>query len=568
MMSGKRCTFYARCSTDTELQTNSIKNQISGLMKYAKDNGYSLVDEGVFCRRNGNHESYQGYIDEGFSGAKSAKYRKAFQKMINDARAGLFDVILTKSISRFGRNVKEMLVYIDELKKIGVGVWFEDIKAFSLDPTHTVKIQIFASLAEEESRSKSDSIQWAKKEATRNKGIWSGREPYGYNLSEGKLIVNQEEAEIVRNIFRMYVEDSHGVNKIARILETKAEVASKRGGRWTGNHIAKIIKNEVYIGQVRLHRTRKSDINLGKIEKIPLDKQIQYKDETLRIVSDDVFNLAQIEKGKRPHIENFMYRTIRTIDIEGQEVERKQRTGAKTTGRPRHSSEHLFSNLLRCVNCGGSMRKKVQTSSAGVTHHYYYCRNHEQYGYKICGYRNLQKEHELLEWVKSEIKSYREDSTRHNKNFEYYISTQYDLNEVSGKIEKLKEQIEELKQDEEANFKLYSRGKVSEERYDERNERITTELSDLDRELKRLTFIDKEIESAKFKFENFINYLNEIDIENLSNGVLRKVIDHIDIFTHDDQIIRDIEWSFMGSTEYAIQDEHNIKELKELGIIK
>lgn len=341
------CTYYCRVSSDKDEQANSIKTQTDGLIAYAKEKKLIIAESGIFCRRNQEDEPRHGYIDEGFSGAKSKKYRRAYQQMISDAKRGMFKTILTKSVSRFGRNVKDMLTTIDELEKYGVGVWFEDIKAYSLNGPDKIRIQLFATLAEEESRSKSDSVQWAKKEAAK-KGVWAGREPYGYNIykmgsnseldkyMKGRLVVNPVESEIVIEIFELYLR-GWGVNKIAKYLEVVKKIPSKRGGTWTGSHIHGILMNSIYTGHTTLHRTRRSNINLGLIEKIPEDKQIKVDDESLRIISDETFKLVQIEKDSRPKVKNMK----KGVDS-------------------RFSTAHLFSNLLKCGNCGGSLRKKFK----------------------------------------------------------------------------------------------------------------------------------------------------------------------------------------------------------------
>ncbi|MDN4084849.1 recombinase family protein [Paenibacillus polymyxa] len=536
----KIATYYARCSTDKEEQKQSIENQISGLMKYAEDHDYILSESGVFSSRDGGNIPYKGYVDEGFSGAKSTKYRKAFLQMMKDAKTGFFDVILTKSVSRFGRNVKEMLIHIDELKKIGVGVWFEDIQSFSLNNADMLKIQLFATLAEAESTSKSDSIQWAKKEAAK-KGIWSGREPYGYNIVQGKLAINDYEAEVVRRIYELYIDDLYGVNKIAKKLYVDDQIPTKRGGKWTGSHVAKILKNEIYLGKVRQHRTRKSDINSNLIEKIPIDKQIIYDDQLLRIIDDETFFRARAEMASRPHIENFTYNTKHD---DGKKV----RTGAETNGRGRYSTSHLFSNLLCCGNCGGMMRKKVQKTTR-QTHNYYYCRNHEQYGNSVCEYRNLVREEEMLEWIKEEIK---ERINAPEVNDWYYtklIENRYQTVDFAKTIKEHNERLTELAEEKETNFRLVVKKFISDEEYNTRNQSIDSEMQKLQNEIKRLNFIDDEIYSLKLKFEDFNKELNNLDLNDLSNVVLRKFLQRITITTYEGETFREINWRLLDSDE-------------------
>ncbi|TKH44220.1 hypothetical protein C1I60_12885 [Paenibacillus terrae] len=533
-----KCTIYCRVSSDRDEQANSINNQTSGLIDYAEQNNMIIADSGVFCRRNQESEPFRGYIDEGFSGAQSAKYRRAFQQMIFDSKMGLFKTILTKSVARFGRNVKDMLITIDELEKQGVGVWFEDIKAYSLNGADKIRIQLFATLAEEESRAKSDSIQWAKKQAAR-KGIWAGREPYGYNIEKGKLVVDEYEKNIVIMIFDLYLKKGYGVSKIAKVLEAELKVPGKRGGRWTGSHVAGILQNSVYTGHTTLHRTRKSNINLGLIEKIPESDQIKLDDESLRIITDETFELAEIERNKRPKMKD----CEKGIDT-------------------RYSNAHLFSNLIYCSNCGGSMRKKVQKTTR-TTHHYYYCRNHEIYGNDICKYRNLQREEDLLEWVKEEFRTFIADTDDHEFNFNLLLETKYESEDFDTLIKEAKTKLLEVENEKEVNFRLLSKQIIDDEDFGARNTAIKLEIEKLKSEINRYSNINKEIELFHTEYKNFIKSLSEINLDNLDNMTLRKFISGISIATmwipgegDEEQTIRSIHWRFMEWDQLDIINDH------------
>lgn len=128
--------------------------------------------------------------------------------MIEDPKRGKFNRIYTKSISRFGRNVKDILNTIDELTQCGVGVYFEDVQIDTLIKNDNFKLLIFAGLAEEESRLKSLGVHLCKITAAKNKQIWSGREPYGYKIVQGRLQVNRLESIFVKRMFYLYLLDS------------------------------------------------------------------------------------------------------------------------------------------------------------------------------------------------------------------------------------------------------------------------------------------------------------------------------------------------------------------------
>ncbi|MNH66513.1 hypothetical protein D3C73_185450 [compost metagenome] len=546
----KLCTYYCRVSSDKDEQANSIETQTNGLKAYAKEHKMIIADSGIFCKRNQEDEPRQGYIDEGFSGAKSKKYRRAYQQMISDAKKGLFKTILTKSVSRFGRNVKDMLITIDELETYGVGVWFEDIKAYSLNGPDKIRIQLFATLAEEESRSKSDSVQWAKKEAAK-KGVWAGREPYGYDIykmgtdpkldrfMKGRLVINPKESEIVVEIFELYL-SGWGFNKIAKHLEVDRGIPSKRGGIWTGSHVHGIIMNSIYTGHTTLHRTRKSNINMGLIEKIPEEKQIKIDDESLRIISDETYKLAQIERESRPKVKNM----LKGVDS-------------------RFSTAHLFSNLIKCGNCNGSFRKKVQKTTR-QTHHYYYCRNHESYGKEICRYRNLQREEELLDWVREEFRERMNSSSVDDYFFEKLIENRYQSIDFESLSKSHRQRLIELEQEKETNFRILTKGIISDEEFEERNNAIIAEKQKLTSEITRFESINKEIDELKIQYRSYLQELKSLDLDNLSNIIIRKFIDKITISTNEEGITdKHIDWKLLDDNQMSIL-ENNAEFKKEI----
>ncbi|GMX64620.1 recombinase family protein [Paenibacillus elgii] len=558
-------TFYARVSTDSEEQKKSIVSQVDFFKKYIQDNGYEkMADNGVFCKRDGTFENTDGfYVDEGFSGAKSVKYRKAFQQMMKDAKSGKFDIIFTKSISRFGRNVKDLLESIDRLRALNIGVFFEDLKINTLNRSDDFKLMIFAAQAQEESRAKSESVQFGKKEGFK-KGIWGGRAPFGYKTIDGRLVVVQEEAKTVVNVFFLYLNESMGVNSIAKLL-IKNGVPTKMGGKWSGSMISKMLCNEIYAGTVRLHRTKNIDIHQNLVVNVPHEEQIIYKDENLRIIEDDIFDMCQLEKKKRyEEFGDFKISKIETVDEDGNVVTKVLRTISR--GDTRHSSAHLFSNILKCGICGGSLRKKVQKHPY-TTYTYWLCRNNDQYGKIGCSTRNLYMEHQLLDLLKKEIKNYQEDEQLHNTNLERYLLVNHSTRGVESKLEKTKSELEELKNEREANFKLYTKNIISEDEYSDRNKKINTSINELQNDISRLTNQESEIEQFKAKYSLFIQTLKSIDIENLKNSSLRKIIDKIVVYPDprverfkarvdiNPELIK-IDWKFVGTKESDLIDEY------------
>lgn len=555
-----KATFYARVSTDSDEQKNSIVSQIEYFKKYLEEYKYGKIDSGVFYKRDGKFEVTDGYyVDEGLSGAKSNKYRKAFQQMMREAKLGKFNVIFTKSISRFGRNAKELLIAVDELRALGIAVIFDDLKINTLNRADDFKLAIFAAQAEEESRSKSESVQFGKMQGYR-RGVWGGREPFGYDLANGRLVRNEDELRVVKKIFRLYLDESMGVNNIANVLNNDEDCKTKSGKAiWRGDLISKILKNVIYTGELRLHRTMKIDINQNLIKKIPKENQIVLHDENLRIIDDETFMLVQNEKKRRlEEFGNFNYIKTKIADDEGHEVNKQLRNVIRSE--TRHSTKHIFSNILKCGNCQGSLRRKVQKNK-NRTFTYWFCRNNDQFGKVKCEFRNLQNEEDLFTYVKDEIVKYRENKNLHKKNIEMIIKKNYNISGIDEKIAVINETIEDLKEQREANFKLFSKSRINDEEYEERNIRITSEIKDAESEVRRLTTTEEEIAKLKLSYKQFIAFLHSSDLDNLSNASLRKIVSKIYVTTtkiketnkfvqieFDPDSIQ-IDWNFIGNSE-------------------
>ena len=237
-----RVAAYCRVSTDRDDQANSFESQQRYFREYiARQPGWELAD--IFA-------------DEGLSGT-STKKRLAFQRMIACARARMLDLIVTKEISRFARNTLDSIYYTRELKRLGIGVLFLSDNLYTLDGDAELRLTILASIAQEESRRTSERVKWGQKRRM-EQGVVFGRDLLGYDVRGGVLIVNEPGAQIVRDIFRKFVNDGKGAHTIARELN-EAGVPAARGGPWRSSVILRILRNEKYCGDLVQKKTYTPD---------------------------------------------------------------------------------------------------------------------------------------------------------------------------------------------------------------------------------------------------------------------------------------------------------------------
>lgn len=269
-----RYAAYCRVSTGSEEQLSSLKNQRSFFEDYADRRGDTLV---------------RVYADRGISG-KSMKNRSQFIKLMEDSALGEFDAVLVKDISRFARNTLDFLTGIRTLKAHGVDVIFVGANQKVLGESEFV-LTLFAALAQEESWALSKKIAFGKRQGARR-----GRVPnliYGYDKADTyTLVVNSKEAEVVRDVFNMYIEEELGYRRIASALNSRG-IPTKLGNTWESKGIKRILTNPIYKGVLVNNKTETGDFLLGTRRAVSLGEQLSHYRPSLAIVDEISFERAQ-----------------------------------------------------------------------------------------------------------------------------------------------------------------------------------------------------------------------------------------------------------------------------------
>ncbi len=276
----KRVAIYARVSTDDPRQTTSYELQ---------KNYY----EG-FVSRQPNWKLVKIYADEGISGT-SLQHRKAFMQMIDDCKAGKIDLIVTKSVSRFARNVVDCIGFIRELQALHppVGVFFENEYVYTLNDSMEMALTFQSTIAQEESHIKSKSMN-ASIEMRFSSGILLTPPLLGYDRDEdGHLIINEEEAKTVRLVFFMYLY-GYSTQQIAETLVRLGRKTKKDNSRWTSNSVLQILQNERHCGDVLARKTWTPNYLNHKSKKNKMNKpQYKWRDQHDAIISRDDFLAVQ-----------------------------------------------------------------------------------------------------------------------------------------------------------------------------------------------------------------------------------------------------------------------------------
>lgn len=256
----KRVVIYARVSTEHEAQISALENQIQ------------YYDE--ILLRHKDWVLVERYIDEGISGTSINK-RQNFLRMMEDAKRGMFDLVVTREVSRFARNIVDTLQQTRILKSYGVEVWFTEDNIWTLnDEDGELRLSIMATLAQNESKKISQRVKAGQMISFKNGVLYGNGNILGYDHVDGKMVVNKEQAKAVKRIFQLYLE-GNGVRKIQNTMELEHFKTATGQTKWQSGCIHKTLKNPFYCGRIEYRKqyvpdylTQKKINNHGEVEKI------------------------------------------------------------------------------------------------------------------------------------------------------------------------------------------------------------------------------------------------------------------------------------------------------------
>ena len=272
-----RVTFYARVSTDKDEQLNSLENQI----QYYTD----LIQSKV------SWTYIPGYIDEGISGT-STKKRDSFLQMIEDAKVGRFDFIITKEISRFSRSTLDSIQYTQELLEHNVGVLFQNDNINTLDPDSEFRLVVMAGVAQDEVRKLSERLKFGFRQAIKNGHVLGNDKLWGYDKKDCILTINESEAKAVRRIFDLYANQKMGIRRISQKLYDEG-FTSRRGNAFNVLTIRHILENPKYKGWYCANKSQTVDYRSKRKIFLEEDEWIMYPDPSIpAIVSEELWDRA------------------------------------------------------------------------------------------------------------------------------------------------------------------------------------------------------------------------------------------------------------------------------------
>lgn len=315
----RKVAIYARVSTEHEAQISALENQVQ------------YYDE--ILRKQPDWELYERYIDEGITGT-SVNKRESFLRMMEDAKSKKFDLVVTREVSRFARNIVDTLQQTRILKSYGVEVWFTEDNIWTMnDEDGELRLSIMATLAQNESKKISSRVKAGQKISFMNGVLYGNGNILGYDRVGKDLIINKEQADTVKHIYDLYLQ-GNGSRKIQFLLEQEGRKTSLGKTNWSASNILRILKNPFYCGRIEYRKqyvpdylTQKKVNNKGEIERITVKGNHQ------PIVSEEEFDKVQ----------EMLKSSVTEKD-------------GKTYGKP--LADNVWVRKLKC-KCGHTMNRRI-----------------------------------------------------------------------------------------------------------------------------------------------------------------------------------------------------------------
>lgn len=437
-----RCAAYCRVSSDSEDQLNSFMAQT----RY-----YEKAFEG-----SETEQLVDIYADKGITGTREDK-RDEFQRMIKDCRRGKIDRIYTKSISRFSRNTRDCLKNVRELKSLGITILFEKENIDTDNMTDEMMITIMGGLAQEESTSISQNMRWSIQKRMKNGTYKNATPPFGFKKVNGDLEVDENQMQIVRQMFEWYV-SGYGLQAIADKLNSMNIQSGKQSVLWKADNVKYVLKNERYIGDALFQKSYVTE-TLPHVKKRNYGEKQKYYAENVNppVVDKDIFHKVQVLLLSRHR--DFV------------------------------SNEYALSGKICCGKCGATYKHRNRKSGA-----YWICRKHDVNA-SDCENGSIPKSKIYLAFIRLCNKLWH--------NYKVILTPlqtalqDLKLRKFSGQTQvmDIHKEVAKLREHTHVLARLKTKGFLDEAKYIEQTTELTAKINKLQAELKKLTRFDDEDET-------------------------------------------------------------------------
>ena len=477
-----RVTYYARVSSESDEQLNSLGNQIS----YYED----------FIKRNAHWEFVPGYIDEGLSAATTKK-RENFNRMVEDAAAGKFDLVITKEISRFARNTLDSIQYTRQLLSHGVGVFFQNDNINTLDEDSELRLSIMSSIAQDELRKLSSRVKFGHQQAIKNSVVLGNNRIFGYRKDRGRLVIDDEQAPMVQELFQLYATGEYSMKQI-EILFWQKGYRNHNGKKIAHTTMSNMISNPKYKGYYVGNKVKVVDLFTKKQKFLPPEEWVMFKDETGEIVpalvSEELWDAANAVLKKR-----------------SEDVKNRQ-------GICNHAN--LLTGKLYCTCCGTAYYRRDSVDRQGNKNSKWVCSGKIKNGADSCDSFTVYED-ELKPLL---LEVFREAQPHIEALIEEYVQMYKEIHQgddLSRRIETLQYSIETIQKKKQKLLAFNAQGALSDRDFLAMNKECTAELEAAQKELDELTAQRDHGASFKKQIDTVRRILQEAQ-RDAAEGVINK----------------------------------------------
>lgn len=443
-----RVTFYARVSSESDEQLNSLGNQIT----YYED----------LIQRNAHWTFVPGYIDEGLSAATTKK-RENFNRMIDDAAQDKFDLVLTKEISRFARNTLDSIQFTRQLLGCGVGVFFQNDNINTLDEDSELRLSIMSSIAQDELRKLSSRVKFGHQQAIKDKVVLGNSRIFGYVKDAGRLVIDEEQAPMVRELFSLYATGEYSMKQIETLFWEKG-YRNYNGKKIAHTTMSNLIANPKYKGYYVGNKVKVVDLFTKKQKFLPPEEWVMFKDETGEIVpaivSEELWDAANAVLKKR-----------------SEDVKNRQ-------GICNHAN--LLTGKLYCTHCGTAYYRRDSVDRQGNKNSKWVCSGKIKNGADSCDSFAIYED-ELKPLL---LEVFREAEPQIEALIEEYIQMYKELHQgdsMARRMETLRGTIDTVQKKKQKLLAFNAQGALTDRDFLDMNAECTRELEAAEKELEELT---------------------------------------------------------------------------------
>lgn len=488
-----RVTFYARVSTHREEQLNSQENQVQTFTEMIQNNPkWTLIT---------------GYVDT--IRGESAVNRNSFQQMVCDAKNDKFDLIICKEISRFSRDILDSISYTRELFQNNVGVYFTSDNLCTIDRDSELRLGIMASIAQQEVARLSERIKFGHRKSIENGVVMGNSRIFGYKKENGKLVIDEHEAEMVRMIYEMYSTGDYSLRNISDILFEKG-FKNHSGNHISHTTIKSIIQNPKNKGYYCGNKVKILDYRTKKQRFLSKDQWIIYKDETGKIVpaivSEELWDRC-----------NNMLKSRRVVEMVGN-------YGGKRFTSP-------LSGKIICGHCNKTYHHNSYNHSNNNVKYHWICQV-KKHKASDCPSFAI-KDEEVIEILRSFFDAFISGIDKYIDKYIalYHQQTGKDTSTIT--IKNFRNEITKLEKKKDKLFDLYSDDSITKNDFKIRNDKLQTEINYIQAKLDDMLNSNEKIQSniddlngiKKYFNQNIVTQpFNETLIFELSKNLIDKII--------------------------------------------